>query len=189
MLPGVAQEIVQLLYSLLPGFLAAWIFYGLSAHPKPSPFERTVQALIYTMIVQVLLSPIRLAFVSIGNFASIGNWTQNVELPWSVFIAVFIGISFAGLANNSTIHSWLGSRNWRFAKDPIQGDDAGWRYCNEAYAGRRGMTVAGVSPMVMDRYESWIRENGHTAAGILPPPVTEFCMAKGEFDPHGLDAD
>jgi hypothetical protein len=64
-------------------------------------------------------------------------------------------------------------------------DDAGWRYFNKAYAGRRGMTVAGVSQKVMDRYEPWIRENGHTSAGILPPPVSEFCMAKGDYDPHG----
>ncbi|NNC88988.1 MAG: glycosyltransferase [Akkermansiaceae bacterium] len=79
----------------------------------------------------------------------------------------------AGLPERPTslvLHSW---------------DDAGWRYFNKAYAGRRGMTVAGVSQKVMDRYRPWIRENGHTAAGILPPPVTEFCMAKGNLDPHG----
>jgi hypothetical protein len=64
-------------------------------------------------------------------------------------------------------------------------DDAGWRYFNKAYEGRRGMTVAGVSQQVMNRYGDWIRENGHTAGGILPPPVTEFCMAKGKLDPKG----
>ena len=64
-------------------------------------------------------------------------------------------------------------------------DDAGWRYFSKAYEGRRGMTVAGVSQQVMNRYGDWIQENGHTSGGILPPPVTEFCMAKGNLDPKG----
>ncbi len=64
-------------------------------------------------------------------------------------------------------------------------DEAGWRYFSKAYAGRRGMTVAGVSQKVMDRYAEWMRENDHIDGGILPPPVTEFCMAKGTYDPHG----
>ena len=64
-------------------------------------------------------------------------------------------------------------------------DEAGWRYFSKAYSGRRGMTVAGVSQKVMDRYAEWMRENDHIDGGILPPPVTEFCMAKGTYDPHG----
>jgi len=64
-------------------------------------------------------------------------------------------------------------------------DEAGWRYFSKAYEGRRGMTVAGVSQKVMDRYADWIRENDHIDGGVLPPPVTEFCMAKGTYDPHG----
>ncbi|MCH2063090.1 MAG: glycosyltransferase [Roseibacillus sp.] len=64
-------------------------------------------------------------------------------------------------------------------------DEAGWRYFNKAYAGCSGMTVAGVSQKVMDRYAEWIRENNHVSGGILPPPVTEFCMAKGDYDSHG----
>ncbi len=43
-----SKELVGIISYLLPGFLAAWIFYGLTAHPKPQPFERVVQALIFT---------------------------------------------------------------------------------------------------------------------------------------------
>ncbi|MDG2487888.1 MAG: glycosyltransferase [Roseibacillus sp.] len=64
-------------------------------------------------------------------------------------------------------------------------DDAGWRYFSKAYQGQQGMTVAGVSQKVMDRYANWIRDNGHVNGGVLPPPVTEFCMAKGQSDPQG----
>ena len=44
-------DIVSVIYYLLPGFVAAWVFYGLTAHPKASPFERVVQALIFTVVV------------------------------------------------------------------------------------------------------------------------------------------
>jgi hypothetical protein len=64
-------------------------------------------------------------------------------------------------------------------------DDAGWRFFNRAYGDMRGMTVAGVSPLVLDRYAPWMAEHGHTNAGILPPPVTEFTVAKGNLDPNG----
>ncbi|MFT5468238.1 MAG: hypothetical protein ACI8UO_003347 [Verrucomicrobiales bacterium] len=64
-------------------------------------------------------------------------------------------------------------------------NDAGWRYYSKAYAGKTGMTVAGVSQKVVDRYSDWMSENGHENAGVLPPPVTEFCMAKGDYDKNG----
>lgn len=61
-------------------------------------------------------------------------------------------------------------------------DDAGWRYINKTYADLRGMTVAGVSQQVIDRYQPWIEGGGHTLAGILPPPVTEWCPVRQK--PH-----
>ena len=48
------QDVVSLLYFLLPGFLAAWVSYGLTAHPKREAFERVIQALIFTVIVRAL---------------------------------------------------------------------------------------------------------------------------------------
>ena len=33
-------EIVGLVYKLLPGFVAAWVYHGLTSHTKASPFER-----------------------------------------------------------------------------------------------------------------------------------------------------
>ncbi len=81
--------------------------------------------------------------------------------------------NLTGLAERPTslvLHSW---------------DEAGWRYFSKAYDGYRGLTVAGVSEKVMDRYANWMEENGHHNAGILPPPVTEFTPAKGKFDHRG----
>ncbi|MEM1294371.1 MAG: glycosyltransferase [Verrucomicrobiota bacterium] len=75
-----------------------------------------------------------------------------------------------GLAERPTslvLHSW---------------DEAGWRYFSKAHSEDRGLTIAGVSQKVLDRYEDWMRDNGHISAGILPPPVTEFTPAKGAYN-------
>ncbi len=65
-------------------------------------------------------------------------------------------------------------------------DDEGWRYITKTYSGLRNVTIAGVSRQVLDRYEPWIRDRGHQVAGILPPPVTEWCVARGAADPHRI---
>lgn len=100
-----------------------------------------------------------------------GNITKSApENPSSWFLSYG---NLTGLPERPTslvLHSW---------------DDAGWRYINRAYNNLTGMTVAGVSQKVMDRYAPWIEQGGHHAAGLLPPPVTEFTLAKGQLQPGG----
>jgi len=75
--------------------------------------------------------------------------------------------NIAGLPARPTsllLHSW---------------DDAGWRYITTAYDQLRGANVAAVSGQVLERYRPWIAKQGHAIAGILPPPVTEWCIVKG----------
>lgn len=64
-------------------------------------------------------------------------------------------------------------------------DDAGWRFIDRAYDHLEGMTVAGVSQKVLDRYDGWAKEKRHNVVGVLTPPVSEFCSVKGKFDPKG----
>ncbi len=52
-----ADNFLAVVAFLLPGFITAWIFYGLTSHPKPSQFERTIQALIFTFIIQIFVAP------------------------------------------------------------------------------------------------------------------------------------
>jgi glycosyltransferase involved in cell wall biosynthesis len=63
-------------------------------------------------------------------------------------------------------------------------DDEGWRYNTKTYAEMTGLTVAAVSKKVHARYRRWIKQAGHEFAGILPPPVTEMCIAKASL-PRG----
>lgn len=65
-------------------------------------------------------------------------------------------------------------------------DDEGWRYITKAYGDLRGLTVAGVSRQVLDRYAKWNEQGGHHVAGVLPPPVTEFVRAKGRRNPNRI---
>lgn len=64
-------------------------------------------------------------------------------------------------------------------------DEAGWRFIDRAYDDLHGMTVAGVSQKVLDRYSAWAKEKNHEMVGVLTPPVSEFTSAKGKFDPKG----
>ena len=92
-----SQQFISTLQYLLPGFLAAWIFYGLTSYAKPSHFERVIQALIFTLFIQI--------FVSIfDEFFPRHNWVENL-LPF--LFAVVWGIVFAVSANNDWLHKLL----------------------------------------------------------------------------------
>lgn len=65
-------------------------------------------------------------------------------------------------------------------------DDEGWRYVTKSYGAMRGLKVAGVSDQVLGRYRNWIEQGGHQFAGVLPPPVTEWTICRGERDPHRI---
>lgn len=102
---SLASDLVELLRYLLPGFLAAWVFYGFTSFIKPSQFERVIQALIFTLIVQVIVYFYRTAAISISEYWSLGSWNNDVELVISVLIAALLGLTFAYFANNDKFHS------------------------------------------------------------------------------------
>lgn len=108
----VSSEVVSIVYYLMPGFVAAWVFYGLTPHPRSSPFERAVQALIFTVLVQaatVLIRGVLLWVGGIGEYLSLGQWNENTALVWSVLVALTVGFLFAWCANKDFPHSWLRS--------------------------------------------------------------------------------
>lgn len=100
-------EAIKLLIYILPGFTAAWLFYGLTSHQKPSQFERVVQALIFTFVVQVFLQPIKWLAFAIGNVASFGPWGEPSELFASFVLAIAMGALVAYFTNNDSFHKKL----------------------------------------------------------------------------------
>lgn len=107
--PGkVAAELSQ----LIPGFLTAWIYYSLTAHSKPSPFERVIQALIFTIIIQALIVPVRGSLLLVGQFFSLGRWNNEARLVWSVLFACVVGLVSSRLTNNDRLHGLLRRQGW-----------------------------------------------------------------------------
>ncbi len=102
-----AKDFVTLLQYLLPGFVAAWVFYSFTSFPKPSQFERVVQALIFTIFIQALVYVIKQALFCVGKKWSYFTWDVNSELVWSIISAILLGIIFSYFANNDKIHKKL----------------------------------------------------------------------------------
>jgi len=106
-MPELSEETAALLQYLLPGLLAAWVFYGLTSHIKPSQFERIIQALIFTFLVQVFLPIVRWPLEFVGNWLPIRPWDSAAETMASAFVAAALGISLAMLTNKDSFHKWL----------------------------------------------------------------------------------
>ncbi len=72
-----SSEIVDAIFRLLPGFVTAWVFYGLTAHLKASSFERVIQALIFTLFVDAIAYFVEVALVMFGDATGItvGTWS------------------------------------------------------------------------------------------------------------------
>lgn len=111
-----SSDVLEIIYHLLPGFLAAWIFHGLTAHPKRTPFERIVQALIFTAFVKPLVAAIGLFFCWIGEHLKIpfGQWNENTSFAWALVIAIALGLVFSYCANRDFPHRLF--RNWCITK-------------------------------------------------------------------------
>ena len=109
-----SKELVGVIYHLLPGFVAAWVFYALTPHPRMDAFERVVQALIFTIIVQTLTIILReLALLTLCPLIGL-SWTNDVGLVVSVIVALGMGLAFARFANNDRVHGLL--RRWGWTK-------------------------------------------------------------------------
>ena len=107
-----SNNLLALIIFLLPGFLAAWIFYGLTSHPKPSHFERTVQALIFTFIIQALAAPLRWLLEEAGTIIALRTWDSTAEGFVSLLLAILLGIILAYFTNNDSFHKWLRKRGF-----------------------------------------------------------------------------
>ena len=95
----VANEVVSVLVFLLPGIVAAAIFFSLTSHPRPREFERVIQALIFTLIGQ--------AIIAAGLLFGVPPLDRRWELLVPVLIAMAIGLIAAGVSNHDLAHRVL----------------------------------------------------------------------------------
>lgn len=111
-MPEISKEVVSLLNFLLPGFLAAWVVYGLTNQEKPSQFERTLQALIFTALVQGAVWPIKHLLLWVGGFYTMGTWNETSNLFTAYSISVILGLAIAKSSHEDIIFSKL--RKFKF---------------------------------------------------------------------------
>ena len=99
-----SSEAVAVLSFLLPGFVAVAIFHMFTSHPKPSEFERIVQALIFTILVQ-----------AVAEFMLWIGWQLRHETLWgdatgivvSVGIALVLGFVAVFFSNTDALHRFV----------------------------------------------------------------------------------
>ena len=105
---SVSKDVIALIYHLLPGFVTAWVFYGLTSHPKTSSFERVVQALIFTAIGQAIVLPLGFALLLLGDWCgALGTWNESSKFVNSVIVALLLGHFLAWGANSNWYHEKL----------------------------------------------------------------------------------
>lgn len=97
-------ELVGALAFLLPGFVAGAIYHALTSHPKPSAFERVIQALIFTAIIQAIVTPlpssVRVTEVALGAGVT---W----DPLWSTGLAVIVALVVVVVVNHDIAHAIL----------------------------------------------------------------------------------
>ena len=110
------EAVVGILTYLLPGFITAALVYALTPAPRPIPFERVVQALIFTILVQVAVTGLGSALRWVGShWLSLGPWTDYARLSWSVILAWLLGLFLTWAANTDRIHGLLRADSKRWA--------------------------------------------------------------------------
>ena len=95
------NEVVSVLVFLLPGFVAAAVFFSLTAYPKPNEFGQIIQALVFTMVGQLIAWTIQQLFDS-GT-----PWPIALESIVSVLSAVTFALVAVYVSNSDIIHSLL----------------------------------------------------------------------------------
>lgn len=99
-----SSETVSVLVFLLPGFVAAAVFYWLTSHPKPGAFERIIQALIFTVLVQVM---VRILFIAMEIMGWDFSWDEAGRLVFSTFVAIGLGLLAVYFLNKDIPHRYL----------------------------------------------------------------------------------
>ena len=103
-----SQTIIDVLTFLLPGFVSAALLHSLTPTPHPIPFERVVQALIFTIVIQAGTSGVATGLIGIGSrFGSIGLWSEQTRIVWSLVLAGLLGVVLAWIQNTDQLHSRL----------------------------------------------------------------------------------
>ena len=108
----ISKDILTLLTQLLPGFVTAWVIYGLTSYPRPVQFERVVQALIYSFLVGAMVAIEEKGLVLAGRIIVLDTWDKSSELVASAVSAISLGLLFAYFSNNDKFYAFARRRGF-----------------------------------------------------------------------------
>ena len=98
------NEVVSVLTFLLPGFVAATIFYSLTSHPKPSEFGRIIQALAFTAVAQAAAWVV----LTLAELGLQGRSTpEDLGTIISTASAIVLALIASYSSNHDTAHRFL----------------------------------------------------------------------------------
>ncbi|WP_150796404.1 DUF6338 family protein [Pseudomonas fluorescens] len=117
---GLSAEVMPILQQLMPGFLAMLVLYWLAEIPKPPHFERVLQALIITGAIQLLVLGMEKLAYFLGNYYSLGEWSEASGRAIAVILGGGTGIALAYICNNDIAFSL--ARKLRLTTRASQGD-------------------------------------------------------------------
>ena len=98
------NDVVTVLAFLLPGFVAVTIFYSLTSHPKPSEFERIIQALAFTITSQAIASVV-VYLLDLGWLDT--TWPEFEDAVVSFGFAVVLALIAVFATNHDFPHKIL----------------------------------------------------------------------------------
>jgi Family of unknown function (DUF6338) len=111
-MPEISKEVISLLIFLMPGFLTAWVIYGLTSHTKPIQFERVIQALIFTVSIKALVFLEQKFAEWLGTLFIWGTWTDDSNMIAALISAILLGLLISKLINSDYLHNLF--RRWGF---------------------------------------------------------------------------
>jgi len=103
-MPDISADVAALIQYLAPGFIVAWVYFGLTSHTKPSQFERVLQALIYTAIVRALVMIVEKASGIPGEISMRLPSNTDASLITSIVTAVSVGVLAAATTNHDLVY-------------------------------------------------------------------------------------
>ena len=116
-----SKQIIDALWFLLPGFVASAVFYFLTSYYKPSPFERIVQALVFTYLIQGAIKYINDVTIFIDSINFLFKYNSFLII---LLLAIVLGIAASVVASNDTIHRLLSYI--KFPKEPFFSAKSQW---------------------------------------------------------------
>ena len=96
-----SSEIISVLLFLLPGFVAATVFYFFTSHQKPNEFGQVVHALAFTMAGHLIAGSIQLLATALG---AQGAWHASLEIIVPTLSAVSVALIAVYLSNKDLTH-------------------------------------------------------------------------------------